>query len=61
MGFLIPILEGKNSQITDMAGRYNAFLSWNENRPFLCGLCTDFAPIWLCKGFKKVAEKVAAL
>ena len=41
-GFLRPItiLEGKNSQITDMTAD-SEFLSWNETRPFLCRLCTN--------------------
>ncbi len=38
----IQILEGKNLQITDVV---IFFLSWNKNKPFLCGFLTDFTPI----------------
>ena len=36
----------ENSLITDMVTDSD-FLSWNKNRTFLCGLCTDFTPTCL--------------
>lgn len=45
----------KNFPDFQYGGWYSEYLSLNENRPLLCGLCTDFIPLWLSRGTQRAA------